>query len=464
VTLEYGPSMMARPKNDESAYNWYNKVCQHISRQQVFYCIFVSLAIPVFDERATKILGGGPAAVLWHPGSPRFTLYLHPEVFTRLTIQEAALVLRHEIDHVILEHGSQWEKVKQDNRWYGAHELGINCQILLELQQAAELKKLYRWPAAEDCQGWHPERIAKELGVPTPELGKSEVYYYEWLKKHAPEPKTIKLKMKGSGKGEGKGTLEDMLEDLEKSHPGMDGENNLGEDDLPPEQQTEEMRRQVLARTIRSAMDSMEDADEKAGRLPGHLAGHVEGLLKATGKPKVTWKTHLRRCVSQAGRLDIYVTRGRRGRHGQPPKTTLRPKVRILVGADTSGSVSDKELNAFLVELEGIARLVDVTFVQLDHGIQNVEHNFRSSKDRAYKIFGRGGTDMRILFRALKNREHGLNPDEFGLIVMFTDGETPFPEQELVDHRVVWFITTKNCVDQVPRHAGIGYYLDPSDT
>ena len=101
------------------------------------------------------------------------------------------------------------------------------------------------------------------------------------------------------------------------------------------------------------------------------------------------------------------------------------PRVACVI--DTSGSISQDELRAFLGEVVGITRAVGVagglTVIACDaeaYALQRV----RSQGDvESVRLEGGGGTDMGAGLTAaalLSPRPH--------IIVVFTDGQTPWPE------------------------------------
>ena len=106
------------------------------------------------------------------------------------------------------------------------------------------------------------------------------------------------------------------------------------------------------------------------------------------------------------------------------PSLRRRPP-RVAVVVDTSGSVSDAELGSALLEVAAISRAVggrrdQVTVVSCDAAAR-VAH--RLCADEGIPLVGGGGTDLRAGFaRAL---DGPARPD---VVVVLTDGQTPWPE------------------------------------
>jgi predicted metal-dependent peptidase len=177
----------------------------------------------------------------------------------------------------------------------------------------------------------------------------------------------------------------------------------------------EAIRREVAGRILEAA--------KRRGDVPGDLIRFAEAVLT----PKVPWETLLRALVSQAlapvrGPVHrTYAVLHRRtpflgailpgGRDGLP---------RIALVVDTSGSMSDRELEQALAEVRRILALVGtLTVYSVDAAVQAAQ-TVRDA--RQVRLKGGGGTDMRVgIEEALKGR-----PD---LIVVYTDGHTPWPEK-----------------------------------
>ncbi|MGW2488276.1 vWA domain-containing protein [Streptomyces sp. NPDC001606] len=105
------------------------------------------------------------------------------------------------------------------------------------------------------------------------------------------------------------------------------------------------------------------------------------------------------------------------------PSLRRRPP-RVCVVVDTSGSVSDAELGSALLEVAAIGRAVGgrrdlVGVLSCDAAARVVQPLCRAE---GIELVGGGGTDLRAGFaRALRER-----PD---VVVVLTDGQTPWPEQ-----------------------------------
>lgn len=170
---------------------------------------------------------------------------------------------------------------------------------------------------------------------------------------------------------------------------------------------------------------------EHAGRR-GDDPGDALRWVRNTLEPTITWEPLLsgavRRAVGwAAGRGDFTYTRPSR-RASTTPGIVLpgqhRPLPRLSILVDTSGSVDDKLLARALGEVDGaIAALgvsgSNVTVYSVDAAVHTVA-KVRRAQDA--KLIGAGGTDLRIGLRAVEHERP--RPD---VIIVFTDGDTPWP-------------------------------------
>ena len=170
------------------------------------------------------------------------------------------------------------------------------------------------------------------------------------------------------------------------------------------------------------------------GKAPAGFDRHVMGTLK----PKVNWRAVLRRYVSQLIPSDYSFLKPSR----KSPPNILLPGIVMaehlegLVGIDTSGSISDRELDQFLSEVKWMAKnfpSINLTLVSCDAEIQTEEQiRSRYEVDR-FKPKGGGGTDFRPVFElAVKRRAK--------LVIYFTDGYGEFPEKE-PPFPTIWVVT-----------------------
>lgn len=174
---------------------------------------------------------------------------------------------------------------------------------------------------------------------------------------------------------------------------------------------------------------------QQAGKLGGILGRMVGELMQ----PKLPWRLLLARYMTQYARDDYSYMRPSR-REGAMILPSLRSaQADILVALDTSGSISEPEIDEFMSEINAIkgqlrARIVlHVCDAALDvNGPWLFEpwDEFRLPKN----IQGGGGTDFRPVFEWVARQ--GREPD---LLLYFTDAAGDFPSQEPA-FPVLWLV------------------------
>jgi predicted metal-dependent peptidase len=162
---------------------------------------------------------------------------------------------------------------------------------------------------------------------------------------------------------------------------------------------------------------------QQAGKLGGMLGRMVGELMQ----PKLPWRLLLARYMTQYARDDYSYMRPSR-REGAMILPSLRStQADILVVLDTSGSISEQEINEFISEIDAIkgqlrARVVlhacDTALAKEGPWLFEPWDEFRLPQ----AIQGGGGTDFRPVFEWISRQ--GREPD---LLLYFTDAQGEFP-------------------------------------
>lgn len=185
---------------------------------------------------------------------------------------------------------------------------------------------------------------------------------------------------------------------------------------------------EVEAEAIRQEVaKGIEEMHEKGrGNIPGNLVSWANLRLH----PKVPWNKLLK---TAAHRAAIIIAGHTSQTYSKPSRRNIVPfvlpkrvarKVTTAFYIDTSGSVSDEELNQAISEVRAAlaTNATDMYVTFLDAAIQSTVKLQVASDERLIKPKGRGGTDMRLAFDHVKTLKPKPN-----LIVVLTDGETPWP-------------------------------------
>ncbi len=183
---------------------------------------------------------------------------------------------------------------------------------------------------------------------------------------------------------------------------------------------TEAEKKLVQKQVEHQLKETAEQTVKRCGNVPGELADLIKRLT--TIEPaSFDWKGYLRRFIGNS--TVSYTKKLRRKynkRYSDNPGLKIKFKNNILVGVDTSGSVSNKELREFMSELTHMHKTGHmITVAQCDTQINSVEA-FNPRKD--WEIKGRGGTSFQPVID-LFNKKRGV----YTALIYLKDGEAYTP-------------------------------------
>lgn len=213
-----------------------------------------------------------------------------------------------------------------------------------------------------------------------------------------------------------------------------------------------EANKQLMQNNINSILKTTaEEVVKMRGTIPDNMKEIIEKLKKK--KPEVfNWKAYFRRMLGSIYDVNIRTTRRKPSkRFVDSAGIQHKKKVSILVAVDTSGSVSNKELQDFFSEIEYIYKAgARVTIVECDARINKIEEY---DGKKIPEIVGRGGTDFNPpVDYYVKHRK------EYASLIYFTDGECCLPERK--PSGMVWVITSNGMHQEYP---GKAIYIPPTN-
>ena len=174
----------------------------------------------------------------------------------------------------------------------------------------------------------------------------------------------------------------------------------------------------------------------EAGKLPANIKEIIDEMKRS----QIDWKDVLNRFIG-GDQPEGYSYRrpNRRQWYLNEVVTPISNKVGcgdIVVGIDTSGSVSSVELSHFLGELNAIAEssgAESVTIITCDYNVQDVVRYEKGDQIEDIVCKGRGGTRVMPVFDYIS--ENNINVDNF---IYFTDmGICDYPQQD-VGYPILW--------------------------
>jgi predicted metal-dependent peptidase len=313
-------------------------------------------------------------------------LFYNEEFINSLTSTEIRAVLKHEALHVLLHHLTRAKHFAFSPKLYNiAADMAINCHIE-GLPKGCILPKSF---GLEDNQ--------------------SSEWYYEKLKKEAEKNESSASALEGLETVDDHSTWEEMDDD-------------------------------IISEKVRGIAESAIKAQEKKGW--GDIPGNIAQQIIAANKPVVNWRREVRWFINKLilmGRMQTRMRPNRRYGFSSPGSKKDYTSS-LLVAFDTSGSVSDSQLQYFATELNGMIDHVKCDFIQFDTKIYGEPKPFEKKVSKI-AIVGRGGTNFAPVIE-LADR------DGYDGLVIFTDGYAPFPSKPKT--RVLWAVCKQDEKVQFP--------------
>lgn len=181
----------------------------------------------------------------------------------------------------------------------------------------------------------------------------------------------------------------------------------------------------------------------------GNLPDSIKRLVKDVLRPRLDWKKMLARFVSSTGRSDYtWTTPNKRFLHTGHyfPGMKSENTENIVIAIDTSGSISDEELNLFTSEISGALGVYsgEIHVLACDAGINSHKKYCASDLFDNFDFKGGGGTDFRPPFDWAKE-----NLSDVRCLVYFTDlCSSRYPDEP--DYPVLWITNNENYAKKPP--------------
>lgn len=155
-------------------------------------------------------------------------------------------------------------------------------------------------------------------------------------------------------------------------------------------QRLPEANKQLMQNNINSILkQTAEQVERSRGTIPGEFVSLIE-KLREKKPPVFDWKSYFRRMLGSIYDINLRMTRRKESKRFEGNAGVQhKKKVSILVAVDTSGSVSDRELQEFFAEIDHVYKAgARVTIIECDTKINSItEYDGKTLP----KIHGRGG-------------------------------------------------------------------------
>mgnify|MGYP003972481045 FL=1 len=207
----------------------------------------------------------------------------------------------------------------------------------------------------------------------------------------------------------------------------------------PPKLQPDEVDK--LATQWQKNLASSAQLAQQAGKLDGEFAKLIDFFLQ----PQVSWQSLLAQYMSTFARDDFSYSRPSR-RAGEVIMPSLRShQLDITVAIDTSGSISQEEINEFVSEVGAIkANLrAGISLLACDDTLSEYSPwRYEAWEELQFpaSLGGGKGTNFNPVFDHINTQD---TPSD--VLIYFTDAKGKFPEFE-PDYPVLWLIKGKERV------------------
>lgn len=339
--------------------------------------------------------------------------------------EEIAAVLYHEVCHILRDHAGRGDATTDRDRWNLAADLEINDDLVHEGQPLP--------------QGYaHP----RDFKLPEAQLAE---WYYTRLDA-SPSMSTYTCIAAPSTSESPDDAFSGRAREVTRGRCGSCA-TGIEDPDLYP-LTDEALPDGITAGEVSLIRLAVARDIVEAHKLQGTVPGHLSAWAQRTSEPTINWQTELAALVrwsyaEVAGAFDYRYTRP--SRRQSTSSTVIFPALRRPVPhvgtiIDTSGSMSDTDLNEALSEVDGILQAIGQRQGMEVLAVDTVVHaTSRVTRSDQVVLGGRGGTDMQVGIAALHERRP--RPD---IAIVITDGYTPWPNDPPIGMHVIVVIVGTN--------------------
>jgi len=368
-------------------------------------------------------------------------LFYNPSEVDQIELEELVSVLAHEALHVALLHPLRREG-RDPRMWNVACDYAINPllkEARFALPKGALISDRYRDKYAEeiynDLMSSSSSSSASSQSSPTsPPSPSSSASSSSTTTSSSPPSQTSS---QTSCQAPSQAPQSQQTSSSQPSpQPSADPSKWGGVVDPAPETNLKELESQLKQRIVAAAQ-----AAKKEGKIPGGLEEEIKKLLY----PKLPWSELLRKFFNSLTKDDYTFMRPNRRllyRDLYFPSLYSPGAEAVVLAVDTSGSISTKELECFMSELNAILQIHNIkklVVIQCDSKIQDVKEVIPPNPIPPLQVKGRGGTDFRPVFEYVE--DHHLDPT---CLIYLTDLECSSYPPTPPPYPVLWICSQKN--------------------
>ena len=319
----------------------------------------------------------------------RFKLTINSDFWDKLSEKHRMGLMIHELGHIINFHLTEYKHLSDHQIANIAMDIYINQTIPTDMLPDGACM----WDKYENL-------------VPN----ESTNWYYEQL-----------IKNKESGDDEAlENAISAMQNGDDECDDGEGGTMQVPQHDWEDIQDAPEALQKMLGKNTETMLKEVVKSMSSPGDVPAGIIGLLE-KLSIIEPPKFNWRAFMKRFVGTSTRVDVRKTRRKKskrfvGMQGSKEKYFSK----ILVGIDTSLSVSEQELKVFQNELYHMHKTGhDIEIVLCDTEIHD---QFKYNPKLPLKVTGRGGTAFQPVVDL-----YNKNLRKYSCLIYLTDGEASAP-------------------------------------
>lgn len=335
----------------------------------------------------------------------RIHLYVNPQFWKDLKLSEQKAILIHECLHILHNHIGRYKNIQKEDKLLNDFQI-MNIAADVSINQF--IRGIPEKMQISDMHGKKHEGEAatfKKLKEQFPEIQEKmhAEYYYDYIKKNAPK--------------EEKSQMGQSVDDH-----GIWNEGDASESDVDD----------IIKRNV-------EEAYERSKGV-GNISSDLELLINNLLKSNVNWKVALRTFMQNSVEsYRVYSRKKRNRRYGLLyPGARKFPKLNIGIAVDTSGSISDNELQLFFTEISKIYTdlngQINITIMEADSSIKQI---YEYDPKNKIEVKGRGGTEYQpALDKAAELKLDGL--------IYFGDGDIYGEQLIKPKYPILWAMVRGN--------------------
>lgn len=430
----------------------FEKICMMFTMQEPYYGILLSSMERIPTTTHT------PTMCVSRSGNV-FKLYYNTNFTNTLDVDTTLEAIKHELLHIALNHFTIWngEDKNDDEETHIIRNIAADLEVNCYINKSKMQKDFVDNICTVDKYGWKPfegtreyfSRLYQMAQQPQPQQANAQQpqqscnggqggQAQNQQQQNQQQPSNTQQQVSQSTSG---GQSQQQPQQPQPTKPSgnlskefVESLKSFDDHSKWPDTGTKE-EQEMLQQVIDDMLVfAAEEVEKGCGSVPGELAGRIK-LIREKKKPKpvADWKRYFRRYLGNEFTEFIRKSKKRPSRRFPDAAGNRHmKKSRILVGIDTSGSVSMREYREFFGQIRTLTPVADFHVIECDAMIQ-YEYDFTGKPNE--NLHGGGGTNFQPVIN-----EFNKDKKKYDALVYFTDGYASIPSDTPKD--TIWVISS----------------------